>query len=53
MFKRRFIELKNNENQARDRFYESLAAPSCSEASIAKRKLMRKRFSEEYYKKDE
>lgn len=43
----------DNENQARDRFYENLAAHCCYEASIAERKQMRKRFSEEYYKMDE
>lgn len=45
-------EIFDNENQARDRFYDKMAAPCCRDASISERKQMRKRFSEDYYKKD-
>lgn len=45
-------EIFDKENQARDRFYDKMAMPCCSDASIAERKQMRKRFSEDYYKKD-
>lgn len=40
-----------NENEARDRFYDKMAAPCCCDMSVAERKKMRKQFSEEYYDK--
>ena len=46
-------EIFDNENLARDRFYDKMSAPCCYEASISERKQMRKRFSEDYYKKNE
>ena len=45
-------EIFDNENKARDRFFEKLSAPCCCEASFAERKEMKKRFAKEYYKKD-
>lgn len=45
-------EIFDNENKARDRFYESMAMPCCCEADFSVRKEMRKRFAKEYYKKD-
>ena len=44
-------EMFENENQARNRFYDKMAMPYCSEASIEERKNMRKKFSNEYYHK--
>ena len=41
-----------NENAAQGRFYDKMAAPCCSGASVSDRKKMRKKFSEEYYDKD-
>ena len=45
-------EMFDNENDAQSRFYDKMAAPCCASASVADRKRMRKRFSEEYYDKD-
>ena len=45
-------EMFENENDAQSRFYAKMAAPCCASASVADRKRMRKRFSEEYYDKD-
>lgn len=42
-------EMFENENQARNRFYDKMAMPCCSEASIEERKKMRQQFSKEYY----
>ncbi len=41
----------NNENMARERFYEKMACCEAPCASIADKKRMRKQFAEEYYKK--
>ena len=41
-----------NENDAQIRYYDKMAAPGCTGASVADRKKMRKQFSEEYYDKD-
>ena len=41
-----------NENDAQSRYYDKMAAPCCAGATIADRKKMRKKFSEEYYDKD-
>ena len=45
-------EVFANENDAQTRYYDKMAAPCCSCATIADRKKMRKQFSEEYYDKD-
>ena len=45
-------EMFENENAAQGRFYDKMAAPGCACASVADRKKMRKKFSEEYYDKD-
>jgi len=42
-----------NENAAQGRFYDKMAAPCCTGASISDRKKMRKKFSEEYYNGEE
>lgn len=41
-----------NENHARNRFYDKMAAPCCAPMSLDERKTMRKRISEEYYDED-
>ncbi len=46
-------DMFENENEARDRFYDKMAAPCCCDMSIADRKKMRKQFSEEYYDKND
>lgn len=43
----------DNENEAQTRFYAKMAAPCCACAPVSERKEMRKKFSEEYYDKDE
>lgn len=45
-------EMFENENGARDRFLDKIAAPCCCGAPVADRKKMRKQFSEEYYNDD-
>ena len=45
-------DIFDNENEARGRFFEKLSAPCCCEADFSVRKEMKKRFAEEYYKKD-
>ena len=45
-------EMFENENGARDRFLDKIAAPCCYGAPVADRKKMRKQFSEEYYNDD-
>ena len=45
-------EIFNNENDARDRFFDKLAMPCCCEVPSMERREMKKRFAEEYYKKD-
>jgi len=44
-------EIFENENAAQSRFYDKMAT-QCSQAPVADRKKMRKRFSEEYYDKE-
>ena len=43
-------EIFENENAAQGRFYDKMACCSCE--SVADRKKMRIKFSEEYYDKD-
>ena len=45
-------EIFDNENKARDRFFNSMAVSFCRQAAPMERKEMKKRFAEEYYKKD-
>lgn len=45
-------EIFNNENDARERFYDKMAMPCCCDASSMERREMRKRFAKEYYDKE-
>ena len=42
-------DMFNNEDDARNRFYDKMAAPCCAAMSAEEKKQMRKKFSEEYY----
>ncbi|MBQ6577630.1 MAG: hypothetical protein IJL91_07780, partial [Bacteroidales bacterium] len=45
-------EMFENENAAQGRFYDKMACTCAPNMSVADRKKMRKKFSEEYYDKD-
>lgn len=45
-------EIFDNENDARDRFFDKMAMSCCCDASPVERRELKKRFAEEYYKKD-
>ena len=46
-------EMFENENQARNRFYDKMAAPCCgAPMTMEERKAMKRRLAEEYYDED-
>ena len=46
-------EMFENENQARNRFYDKMAAPCCgAPMTLEERKAMKRRLAEEYYDED-
>ena len=45
-------DMFENENNARDRFYDKMSAPCCASMSAEERRAMRRKFSEEYYDED-
>ena len=46
-------EMFENENQARNRFYDKMAAPCCcAPMTVEERKAMKRRLAEEYYDED-